>query len=104
MNTTLSGMVKARPRASNISIQSLATSLDRVTRCCEGAGQTSATFYNIQKCCTKKKLTIFEPDPIHPTYSFFKKKFLNHRLSICNKQRGVVRGGAFDYFAGGSRY
>ena len=23
----------------------------------------------------KKKLTIFEPDPIHPTYSFFKKIF-----------------------------
>ena len=63
-----------------------------------------AQHFATSKNVAKKKLTIFEPDPIHPTYSFFKKIFLNHRLSICNKQRGVVRGGAFDYFAGGSCY
>ena len=39
--------VKARPNARNISTQHLATSLDRVVRCCEGADQTRATSCNV---------------------------------------------------------
>ena len=52
----------ARPNTRNISTQHLATLLDRVVRCCEGAGQTRATSCNIQKCCNKN-LTIFKLDP-----------------------------------------
>ena len=54
--------IKAQPNARNISMQHLATLLDRVVRCCEGAGQTRTTSCNIQKCCNKN-LTIFKLDP-----------------------------------------
>ena len=55
--------LNARPHARNISTQHLATLLDRVVWCCEGACQARATSCNIQKCCNKT-LTIFKLDPI----------------------------------------
>ena len=54
--------VEAQSKALNISMQHLATLLDRVVTCCEGAGQTHRTSYNIQKCFNKN-LTIFKLDP-----------------------------------------
>ena len=54
--------VKARSDARKIWTQHLATLLDRVLRCCEGAGQTRATSWKIQNCFNKS-LTIFKLDP-----------------------------------------
>ena len=58
--------VEAQSKTLNISMQHLATLLDRVVACCEGAGQTHRTSYNIQKCFNKN-LTIFKLDPTHQT-------------------------------------
>ena len=51
------------------------------------------------KICCYKDLTIFKLDAIDPMDLFFKKHFLNNRLSICNKQRGVMVGGGCEYHA-----
>ena len=72
---------KARPNARNISTRHRATLLDRVVRCCEGAGQT-----RIFGCCNKN-LTIFKLDP---TPSNILQHVATGWLTACNTFRATV--------------
>ena len=72
--------VEAQSKTLNISMQHLATLLDRVVACCEGAGQTHRTSYNIQKCFNKN-LTIFKLDP---TPSNISQRVVTGWKNMCN--------------------